>query len=47
MFAVDISTLCMAHDVDIPPVVSACITEVERRGLHAEGIYRVLHAKNI
>ncbi|VDN17582.1 unnamed protein product [Gongylonema pulchrum] len=41
MFAVDISTLCMAHDVDVPPVVSACIAEVERRGLHAEGIYRI------
>ncbi|KAL4003519.1 RhoGAP domain family protein [Acanthocheilonema viteae] len=41
MFAVDISTLCMAHAVSIPPVVSACITEVERRGLRAEGIYRV------
>uniref|UniRef100_A0A915PQ50 Rho-GAP domain-containing protein n=1 Tax=Setaria digitata TaxID=48799 RepID=A0A915PQ50_9BILA len=41
MFAVDISTLCMAHAVNIPPVVSACITEVERRGLRAEGIYRV------
>ncbi|MCP9257641.1 N-chimaerin [Dirofilaria immitis] len=41
MFAVDISTLCMAHAVSIPPVVSACIAEVERRGLRAEGIYRV------
>ncbi|VDN02022.1 unnamed protein product [Thelazia callipaeda] len=41
MFAVDISTLCMAHGVKIPPVVSACITEIERRGLHVEGIYRV------
>ncbi|VIO91916.1 RhoGAP domain containing protein [Brugia malayi] len=41
MFAVDISTLCMAHAVSIPPVVSACITEVERRGLFVEGIYRV------
>lgn len=41
MFAVDISTLCMAHSVSVPPVVTACITEVERRGLRVEGIYRV------
>lgn len=41
MFAVDISTLCMAHAVSIPPVVSACIYEVERRGLNIEGVYRV------
>uniref|UniRef100_A0A915CED1 Uncharacterized protein n=2 Tax=Parascaris TaxID=6254 RepID=A0A915CED1_PARUN len=41
MFAVDISTLCMAHSVSIPPVVSLCIAEVERRGIRVEGIYRV------
>lgn len=41
MFAVDICTLCMAHSVTIPPVVSACIFEVERRGIRIEGIYRV------
>ncbi|MFH4983484.1 hypothetical protein AB6A40_010193 [Gnathostoma spinigerum] len=41
MFAVDISTLCMAHSVSIPPVVVACIAEVEKRGLQVEGIYRV------
>ncbi|VDK61702.1 unnamed protein product [Anisakis simplex] len=41
MFAVDISTLCMAHAVSIPPVVSLCINEVEARGIQVEGIYRV------
>ncbi|CAB3402233.1 unnamed protein product [Caenorhabditis bovis] len=41
MFSVDITTLCLAHGTDIPPVVTQCIAEVERRGLHVEGIYRV------
>lgn len=41
MFAVDISTLCMAHSVSVPPVVTSCIAEVEKRGLDVEGIYRV------
>uniref|UniRef100_A0A8R1DQK2 Uncharacterized protein n=1 Tax=Caenorhabditis japonica TaxID=281687 RepID=A0A8R1DQK2_CAEJA len=41
MFAVDITTLCIAHGSKIPPVVSLCINEVESRGLTVEGIYRV------
>lgn len=41
MFAVDISTLCMAHAVFVPPVVTSCIAEVEKRGLNVEGVYRV------
>ncbi|CAD5215320.1 unnamed protein product [Bursaphelenchus okinawaensis] len=41
MFAVDLTTLCMAHSVPVPPVVTQCVNEVERRGLNVEGIYRV------
>ena len=41
MFAVDLSTLCMAHSVNVPPVLVKCIEEVERRGIMQEGIYRV------
>lgn len=41
MFAVDLMTLCMAHSVNVPPVVTKCVAEVERRGLDVEGIYRV------
>uniref|UniRef100_A0A914UX35 N-chimaerin n=2 Tax=Plectus sambesii TaxID=2011161 RepID=A0A914UX35_9BILA len=41
MFAVDLTTLCMAHSVLVPPVVEQCIMEVQRRGLNAEGIYRI------
>lgn len=41
MFAVDLTTLCLAHSVVVPPVLSRCIDEVNRRGLQVEGIYRV------
>ncbi|KAE9549805.1 hypothetical protein FO519_006986 [Halicephalobus sp. NKZ332] len=41
MFAVDLSTLCMAHSVNVPPVLVKCIEEIERRGITQEGIYRV------
>ncbi|CAI4230611.1 unnamed protein product [Auanema sp. JU1783] len=41
MFAVDLTTLCLAHQVSIPPVLVKCIAEVESRGLDVEGIYRV------
>uniref|UniRef100_A0AC35U317 Chimerin (Chimaerin) 1 n=1 Tax=Rhabditophanes sp. KR3021 TaxID=114890 RepID=A0AC35U317_9BILA len=41
MFAVDLTTLCIAHSVTIAPVFKQCIIEVERRGLQMEGIYRV------
>jgi hypothetical protein len=41
MFAVDLSTLCMAHSVRVPPVLVKCIEEIERRCIETEGIYRV------
>ena len=41
MFAVDLTTLCLAHSVDVPPVLTKCIGELNKRGLDAEGIYRV------
>uniref|UniRef100_A0A7E4UUA6 SH2 domain protein n=1 Tax=Panagrellus redivivus TaxID=6233 RepID=A0A7E4UUA6_PANRE len=41
MFAVDLSTLCMAHSVRVPPVLVRCIEEIEKRALDVEGIYRV------
>ncbi|KAH7731796.1 Protein CHIN-1 [Aphelenchoides avenae] len=41
MFAVDLTTLCMAHSVMVPPVLLKAAAEVERRGLLVEGIYRV------
>lgn len=41
MFAVDLTTLCIAHSVWVPPVLMKCIEEVERRGICVEGIYRV------
>jgi hypothetical protein len=41
MFAVDLTTLCLAHSVVVPPVLTRCIDEVNRRGLQVEGIYRV------
>jgi hypothetical protein len=41
MFAVDLTTLVMAHSVDVPQVVCKCVAEVERRGLRLEGIYRI------
>lgn len=31
----------MAHDVRVPPVLLQCILEIEKKGLNAEGIYRV------
>ncbi|KAL3087161.1 hypothetical protein niasHS_005400 [Heterodera schachtii] len=41
MFGVDLASFCLAHHVDVPPVVVQCVNEVERRGLNVEGIYRV------
>lgn len=41
MFGIDLVTLCLAHGVDVPPVLTLCIDEVNRRGLRVEGIYRV------
>ncbi|CAJ0581092.1 unnamed protein product, partial [Mesorhabditis spiculigera] len=41
IFAIDITTLCIAHKTEIPVIVSSCIQEVESRGLKVEGIYRV------
>uniref|UniRef100_A0A914I6N1 Beta-chimaerin n=1 Tax=Globodera rostochiensis TaxID=31243 RepID=A0A914I6N1_GLORO len=41
MFGVDLASFSLAHRVDVPPVVVQCVSEVERRGLAVEGIYRV------
>ncbi len=41
MFAVDLTTLCMAHGLSVPAVVQHCLAEIERRGLDQEGIYRI------
>uniref|UniRef100_A0A914LT94 Uncharacterized protein n=1 Tax=Meloidogyne incognita TaxID=6306 RepID=A0A914LT94_MELIC len=41
MFAVDLTTLCLAHGVRVPTPLLHCIDEVERRGINVEGIYRV------
>jgi len=41
MFTVDLTTLTMAHNVTVPPVVEHCIAEIESRGLEIEGLYRV------
>uniref|UniRef100_A0A915MY54 Uncharacterized protein n=1 Tax=Meloidogyne javanica TaxID=6303 RepID=A0A915MY54_MELJA len=40
MFAVDLTTLCLAHGVRVPTPLLHCIDEVERRGINVEGIYR-------
>lgn len=41
IFAVDLTTLCLAHGTSVPLVITACIREVELRGLDVEGVYRV------
>lgn len=41
MFSVDLTTLCLAHNAKVPPVLLQCVSEVEKRGLYVEGIYRV------
>ncbi|KAF7635328.1 hypothetical protein Mgra_00005295 [Meloidogyne graminicola] len=41
MFAVDLTTLCLAHNVRVPTPLLNCIDEIERRGINTEGIYRV------
>lgn len=40
-FGVDLTTLTMAYNHPVPLVVELCVGEVEKRGLDAEGIYRV------
>lgn len=40
-FGVDLTTLNKAHGTRLPFLVDMCIKEIERRGLHSEGIYRV------
>ncbi|PSN46102.1 N-chimaerin [Blattella germanica] len=41
VFGIDLTTLVKAHRTARPFVVEKCITEIERRGLDAEGLYRV------
>ncbi|XP_069675242.1 beta-chimaerin [Periplaneta americana] len=41
VFGIDLTTLVKAHRTTRPFVVDKCITEIERRGLDAEGLYRV------
>lgn len=41
VFGIELTTLLTAHNVDLPFVVTKCITEVEARGLTSEGIYRL------
>ena len=41
VFGVDLTTLTKAHGTRLPFVVERCIKEIESRGLHSEGIYRV------
>jgi hypothetical protein len=41
VFGIDLTTLVKAHRTARPFVVDKCISEIERRGLDAEGLYRV------
>jgi len=41
VFGIDLTTLVKAHRTTRPFVVDKCISEIERRGLDAEGLYRV------
>ncbi|KAI1902506.1 hypothetical protein AGOR_G00045460 [Albula goreensis] len=41
LFGCDLTTLVKAHNTQRPLVVDMCISEIERRGLMAEGLYRV------
>ncbi|XP_063230291.1 beta-chimaerin isoform X2 [Bacillus rossius redtenbacheri] len=41
VFGIDLTTLVKAHRSPRPFVVDKCVEEMERRGLEAEGLYRV------
>lgn len=41
VFGIDLTTLVKAYRTTRPFVVDKCISEIERRGLDAEGLYRV------
>ncbi|XP_057292883.1 N-chimaerin-like isoform X3 [Hydractinia symbiolongicarpus] len=41
VFGVDLTTLIKAHDLRRPAIVDRCISEIEKRGLDIEGLYRV------
>ncbi|XP_014672421.1 PREDICTED: breakpoint cluster region protein-like [Priapulus caudatus] len=41
VFGVNIRTLCKKERSKVPFIVTACVTEVERRGIREMGIYRV------
>ncbi|KAI5633129.1 rhoGAP domain-containing protein [Phthorimaea operculella] len=41
VFGIDLTTLLNAHSSTLPFVVRKCVTEIEKRGMDSEGIYRV------
>lgn len=41
MFGVDLTTFIKAHNQRRPALVDTCINEIEKRGLEAEGLYRI------
>lgn len=41
VFGVDLTTLVKACNTVRPFVVDSCVKEIENRGLHVEGLYRV------
>lgn len=41
VFGIDLTTLVKAHHTVRPFVVEKCVKEIETRGLHTEGLYRV------
>lgn len=41
LYGGDLTTVTKAHKQDLPIVVDKCIKEIERRGLDAEGLYRL------
>ncbi|KRT84738.1 hypothetical protein AMK59_43 [Oryctes borbonicus] len=41
VFGIELTTLLTVHHAELPFVVTKCVEEVEARGLHTEGIYRL------
>lgn len=41
VFGIELTTLLTVHNAELPFVVTKCVDEVEARGLHTEGIYRL------
>ena len=40
VFGVDLGQHLLESGMQIPPIVSKCVTEIEKRCLHVKGIYR-------